>query len=640
MTQLAFRAPARPFACRSVASVAFALLGFAFVGAGAANAQTAARGQTKIGTPTTKATAAAAAAAAAIIPAEAVAPWPVLRYVNALSFSSRIGLTTVWGAYGERSKSTFEFNSNEQTQELGNAAGGRSATYANIDLGNGVESFILRVSLPSGVNGVEVRLGTPTGTLVGSCVIDSTGGPETYKTVGCPVDPQLARGRQTLVFRFTGPNAEMRFNWFAFWAADATQAIDKLQKVQVNWLPTKAAPILPMAGRPTRSQSQLPGQGEVLAQTYGVWAPSQAGDCPKWLHDTYWVRGDDGKVYPTWHPPVEFNPETGKYCTFGHEHGDDPRGSEAFAVGGLPPFGLVNEAHSPNNPALRRTEDHFGHKVRVVNNFKMYDPGDGSPRVCDLVVKTHMGTHSPDALTNTAHELITYGQCEGQQPFNLKYFTLFGAPGSFKEAEAAGCNQFLVSGIAPTPPTQPDGGQHRAIPTRDCFQRGTTTEKIDNLRARSLEFWLTSYIGPGSSLYIVVEDPSRFYDPLTSTKIGRTVDLCYDATHPMASSDRCQLTVAGSSSRIAFNDPRSWFRGAWNGNTHVSALTFAASPTSVVYTNVYAQGARPTPDVANGITVKQLVPSAAFSFRADGNNSLFPMADYSAIGQNGVRAPN
>jgi hypothetical protein len=60
----------------------------------------------------------------------------------------------------------------------------------------------------------------------------------------------------------------------------------------------------------------------------GLWTPNTAHDtCSKSFHDTYFVLGPDGKKYPTWHPPTAVDPENGRECTFGHEHGRDPRGS-------------------------------------------------------------------------------------------------------------------------------------------------------------------------------------------------------------------------------------------------------------------------------------------------------------------------
>ncbi len=48
--------------------------------------------------------------------------------------------------------------------------------------------------------------------------------------------------------------------------------------------------------------------------------------CPNWVHDQYVATGPDGRLYPTWHPPVD--PASG--CTFDHEHGDNPNGNPAM----------------------------------------------------------------------------------------------------------------------------------------------------------------------------------------------------------------------------------------------------------------------------------------------------------------------
>lgn len=67
------------------------------------------------------------------------------------------------------------------------------------------------------------------------------------------------------------------------------------------------------------------GTGEV-ASAYGKWEPSEIDTCSAEIHDAWSTVGPDGKLYPTWHPPVD--PMTG--CTFGHEHGRDPSGSDLW----------------------------------------------------------------------------------------------------------------------------------------------------------------------------------------------------------------------------------------------------------------------------------------------------------------------
>ena len=575
------------------------------------------------------------------VPASAVAPWWVSQRIDALSFASRVGLDTVWGDYWERSQDPTYVMEDGQTQELGNAANGNHAVYTGLDLGSGVESMMLRVSLPSGSSTVEIRMDSVTGPLAGPvCTVNATGGVGRYRTVGCALDPAVAQGsKRTLVFRFTGTNPAMRFNWFGFWARNTVQEIDKLHKAQSTTFLNQPSPNTMQAGTDVRTRALLPAAGAPLARSFGQWSPSQPGDCPKWLHDTYWVLGDDGKVYPTWHPAVDFDPDTGTYCTFGHEHGSDPRGSEVFAFAGMPPFGYVNENHEPNNPSLQRIEDHFGHKVLVANNFIFYNAANSAQtRSCDLLVTIHVGTHSPDAFTNSAHEIHKAGQCAGLEPFSTRYFSLFGAAGGFKEAEAEGCGNAVSPGVAPTPPNQPIDGVHRAIPARDCFLRGTAADQLRLVQDRSTEFWLTNF--GGGNFYYTIANPSRYYDAAAANRASRMVDLCYDASHPLAATLRCQETVAASTSKVAWNDPRSSFRGTVHTNSHFSGVQFGNSATAVVYTNAWGQNASATPNPAQGITLRQRVPTVGFHVKVDGQLSRVPNVDHSSGGRNGVRPPN
>lgn len=577
------------------------------------------------------------AASPSTIPASALAPWPVFRRVDALHFASRIGLQTVWGDYWERSEDPFSFLSTEQSQELGNTANGNYAIYNDIDLGSGVEALMLRISLASGTNSVEVRLGSSSGTVVGSCTINSTGSQSTYRTVKCPLNKSLAKGKQNLVIRFTGSNSSMRFNWFAFWAQNTMQKIDEIQKIQPDRV-NKGAPVIPISGRPVRTQNLLPASSATLAKSYSLWSPGKTWECPKWMHDTYWTKAEDSKVYPTWHPPVDFNPETNAYCTYGHEHGDDPYSSEVFNIVGMPAFGYVSEQQAANTPSHARHEDHFGHKVLVANNWNMYSANNHSlTTTCDITIKLHMGTHSPDALANSAHEMFIGGKCDGHEPFNVKQFTLFGAAGTFKEPETHLCGLPVTSGILPNPNNQPMGGIHRSIPTTDCYLRGTQEEQSSGVLGRSSESWLGGF--NGTTFYFNVKNPSRFFNPSSSTKISRTVDLCFNSSHPLSKTLLCQEVLAAGS-RVTWDDPRSPFRGTVHSNTHFEALVFTNSPSSVVYTDAYGRNIKTSPDPSQGVTLKQIVPVQGFHYKADGQASAFPTADYAALGTNGVRAPN
>lgn len=135
--------------------------------------------------------------------------------------------------------------------------------------------------------------------------------------------------------------------------------------------------------------------------------PVNVGDlCPQAVHDTYWVRGEDGRVYPTWHPPGATS--GGQPCAFGHEHGEDPRGADLYCLSRGLPFGLTHTANG-----ISRAEDHVGHKVTARNQFEMVVGNTFSSNsaplsltgiTCSWLSKLHQGTHSNDALGENAHE--------------------------------------------------------------------------------------------------------------------------------------------------------------------------------------------------------------------------------------------
>jgi len=169
---------------------------------------------------------------------------------------------------------------------------------------------------------------------------------------------------------------------------------------------------------------------------------SDSGESCVDLHDRYWVKGDDGKAYHTWHPAKVSG------CEFRHEHGDDPANSEILEyAGGYPPFGYAMEQQhiSANNPNMHRHEDHFGHKVVVANNIRIaignsaakdstiYDAGI----TCDWFSKIHQGSYSADALTNHLHEYFLNVKCDDThqaQPtaFSVKLMAPWGRPDHIK----------------------------------------------------------------------------------------------------------------------------------------------------------------------------------------------------------------
>lgn len=270
-----------------------------------------------------------------------------------------------------------------------------------------------------------------------------------------------------------------------------------------------------------------PGEHDMHSHAYmHSWQPTEYDTCTAAEHEAYAVAGPDGKLYPGWHPPVHERAD-GTTCTFGHEHGDDPRNSdlyvwvmeqyaaEARAAGrvvetidaaageyldavldrklGLP-FGYASErlmeyadAHS-GATAVHRHEDDPGHKVFVSNNQKMRDGSnyritytDGSesqqPLECDFLMKAHQGSHSGDATKNNTHELVYATSCNDGTKIFATTMSNFG---NANELHSSCTRQFTSGQAEPTAvrtagSNLPDGaGGRRFIPTADCVSKYTT----------------------------------------------------------------------------------------------------------------------------------------------------------------------
>ncbi len=336
----------------------------------------------------------------------------------------------------------------------------------------------------------------------------------------------------------------------------------------------------------------------------GLWTPHPVYDsCSAAYHDSFSAVGSDGKRYPTWHPPEGV--ENGEPCTFGHEHGRDPKGSALLAdieaqYGGVL-FGFANEQLDTYNASQRvtdrmRHEDHVGHKIEWENDVTVFESTTSAMRplriTCDFFMKVHQGTHSPDAFTNNLHELLYAAQCfdraGGTVGTKVIAFTMvrFGIPGGFSEGSPAGGFNFVPVGSA-APAGSPTGNGLRSLPT---LGRILTSIVVPPTRtsdySRGLyEDWLSSnYLqreGPEPALayfdpHFAVFLPSRFHWPTgeglavgvartaadTSARLGRTIDLCSMRApgEARARGGECD-SIRDAEPPVTFDDPRSPFNG-------------------------------------------------------------------------------
>lgn len=85
-----------------------------------------------------------------------------------------------------------------------------------VAFGTGAKSLSVRVASANNGGNIEVRLGSQSGTLVGTCKVPGTGGWQTYTTVTCSISG--ATGTQDLYWKFTGSGSAELFNfdWWQF----------------------------------------------------------------------------------------------------------------------------------------------------------------------------------------------------------------------------------------------------------------------------------------------------------------------------------------------------------------------------------------------------------------------------------------
>jgi hypothetical protein len=155
-------------------------------------------------------------------------------------------------------------------------------------------------------------------------------------------------------------------------------------------VPPTATAVPPTATAVPPTATAVPPTAEPTAQpTAGTEPPVAGQPCPAWVHDRYVTTGPDGRLYPTWHPPID--PEFG--CLFGHEHGADPRTSRADSS--LPAFGYAAALMGMQEP-------HQGFKVFVINQG---DISEGNPSPADYRIVFHMGTSGVKRYTAEFHSL-------------------------------------------------------------------------------------------------------------------------------------------------------------------------------------------------------------------------------------------
>lgn len=375
------------------------------------------------------------------------------------------------------------------------------------------------------------------------------------------------------------------------------------------------------------------------SRALAAWTPGAGDTCTQETHNRYSTVGPDGKLYPTWHPPVD--PATG--CSFGHDHGRDPSGSDLRDWVGKIPFGYANEQLDIYDPSSPRHEDHVGHKVEWANDIELdvRGPASGIIRIrCDVLTKLHQGTHSRDAFTNNLHEVVYAIDCGDGMKVHYTALTAIGRPGEFRES----CTGTFIQAGTASPASSPSGGGFRSLPTRTCIEQIKVGEGQNSNYFALNENWETDLFlqreGGGrlfsANPYFQVRNASRFFDPAVAGNVGRPIAACDEVNGGLRlRGGYCrESTNDGALQGLAFDDPRSAFDGARrvvdvNGNR----IRNAGGP-EVWYSDPYGRNARTEPFPGS---LRQRLSSVDNDIGVDVNGPVIGNRDY---GGRGVHAPN
>jgi len=111
--------------------------------------------------------------------------------------------------YNEGTSSISTINSGDATI-VGNIVSGNNLGYYNINFGNGITSFKAKVATNSYAT-IQVRTGSPSGNILGTLNVNSTGSYNTFQEISCGIGSTTGINNVYLVF--SGP---INIDWFTF----------------------------------------------------------------------------------------------------------------------------------------------------------------------------------------------------------------------------------------------------------------------------------------------------------------------------------------------------------------------------------------------------------------------------------------
>ena len=193
---------------------------------------------------------------------------------------------------------------------------------------------------------------------------------------------------------------------------------------------------------PTRRSTRSPTPTPAYSDAYlnRNWTPTAYDTCPKALHDSYSVVGPDGKLYPGLAPADGDQPGDRRALQLRPRARRQPAGVRHLRLGRVRARGArvtrtgpgsrsaTRASSSPSTPRRTRARRRASRTTSATRSTSPTtstlldadgryvtapDPaGGGTIRVaCDYLTKVHQGSHSADATTNNAHELLYAVRC-------------------------------------------------------------------------------------------------------------------------------------------------------------------------------------------------------------------------------------